>query len=218
MSPSSPPLRRRIRRPPSRLGARNRPPKRSRTPAIRLALLATAVACGSIATGAYFAFHDDVFAGLVGRQTETQISYEDQIADLRAQIDRVSRLDQERVEQQIKPLLQRQATLEQVTSGLAKELSIQARNSLPASGAIGTAALLSPIETPLAPIVATPNTESAKQADQATISDKKPRRPHRKYVRVKRKRMQEASTVAVGHNVYAEPVYWGARAPSQDRP
>ena len=189
MSPSSPPLRRRIRRSPSRLGGRNRPPKRSRTPAIRLALLATAVACGSIATGAYFAFRDDVFAGLVGRQTETQISYEDQIADLRAQIDRVSRLDQERVEQQIKPLLQRQATLEQVTSGLAKELSIQARSSLPASGAIGTAPLLLPIETPLAPIVATPNTESAKQADQAIISDKKPRRPHRKYVGVKRKRM-----------------------------
>ena len=232
MSPSSPPLRRRIRRSPSRLGGRNRPPKRSRTPAIRLALLATAVACGSIETGAYFAFRDDVFAGLVGRQTETQISYEDQIADLRAQIDRVSRLDQERVEQldrvsrldqerveqQIKPLLQRQATLEQVTSGLAKELSIKARNSLPASGAIGTAPLLSPIETPLAPIVATPHTESAKQADQAIISDKKPRRPHRKYVRVKRKRMHETSTVAVGHNVYAEPAYyWGARAPSQDR-
>ena len=232
MSTSSPSLRRRIRRSPSRLGGRNRPPKRSRTPAIRLALLATAVACGSIATGAYFAFRDDVFAGLVGRQTETQISYEDQIADLRAQIDRVSRLDQERVEQldrvsrldqerveqQIKPLLQRQATLEQVTSGLAKELSIQARNSLPASGAIGTAPLLSPIETPSAPIVATPHTESAKQADQAIIRDKKPRRPHRKYVRVKRKRMHETSTVAVGHNVYAEPVYWGARAPSQDRP
>jgi hypothetical protein len=204
---------------------------------IRLALLATVVACGSIATGAYFAFRDDVFAGLVGRQTETQISYEDQIADLRAQIDRVSRLDQERVEQldrvsrldqerveqQIKPLLQRQATLEQVTSGLAKELSIQARNSLPASGAIESPPILSPIEKASAPIVA--NTESAKQADQAKISDKKPRRSHRKYVRVKRKhyvrvkrkRMQEASTVAVGHNVYAEPVYWGARAPSQDR-
>ena len=165
-----------------------------------------------MATGAYFAFRDDVFAGLIDRQTQTQtqtqtqaqaLNFEDQIADLRAQIDRISRLDQERVEQQIKPLLQRQATLEQVTSGLAKELSIQARNSLPASGAIGTAALLSPIETPSAPIVATPHTESAKQADQAIIRNKKPHR--RKYVRIKRKRMQEASTVAVGHNAYAEP-------------
>ena len=202
MSTSSPPLRRRIRRSPSRLGGRNRPPKRSRMPAIRFALLVTA-ACGTMATGAYFAFSDDLFTRLTGHQTHTQVSYEDQIADLRAQIDRIGRLDQERVEQQIKPLLQRQATLEQVTSGLAKDLLIQARNGLPASGAIGAAPLLSPIETPLAPIVATPHTESA--IDQATIRDKKPRRPHRKYVRVKRKRMQEASTVAVSHNVYAEP-------------
>jgi len=42
------------------------------------------------------------------------------------------------------------------------------RNGLPASGAIGTAPLLSPIETPFAPIVATPHTESAKQADQTS--------------------------------------------------
>jgi hypothetical protein len=109
--------------------------------AVRLALLATAVACGSIATGAYFAFRDDVFAGLVDGQTEKQIAYKDQIADLRAQIDRIDRIDQQRVEQQLKTVLERQATLEQVTSGLAKDLSIQARNSLPASGTIGTAAI-----------------------------------------------------------------------------
>jgi TolA-binding protein len=133
-------------------------------PAIRFALLVTAAACGMMATGAYFAFSDDLFTRLIGHQTQTQISYEDQIADLRAQIDRISRLDQERVEQQIKPLLERQATLEQVTSGLAKDLLIQAGNSLPASGAIGMAPLLSPVETPSAPIVATPHTESAKQA------------------------------------------------------
>jgi hypothetical protein len=169
---------------------------------VKFALLVTA-ACGALTTGAYFAFRDDLFSRLIGHQTQTQISYEDQIANLRAQIDRISRLDQERVEQQIKPLLQRQAILEQVTSGLAKDLAIQARNSLPASGTIGTAPLLSPIETPSAPIVATPHTESAKQADQAIIRDKKPHR--RKYVRIKRKRMQEASTVAVGHNAYAEP-------------
>src|SRR5262249_38894189 len=190
MSPSSTPLSRRTRRPSSRLGGRNRPPKRSRT-AIRFALLVTA-ACGTMATGAYFAFSDDRFTRLIGHQTQTQISYEGQIADLRAQIDRINLLDQERVEQQIKPLLQRQASLEQVTSGLAKDLAIQARNSLPASGTIGTTPLLSPIETPSAPIVATPHAESAKQADQAIIRDKKPH--HRKYVRIKRKRMQEAST------------------------
>jgi TolA-binding protein len=159
--------------------------------AIGFSLLVTA-ACGTLATGAYFVFRDDLFTRLIGHQTQTQINYEDQIADLRAQIDRVSRLDQERVEQQIKPLLQRQATLEEVTSGLAKELSIQARDSLPPSGTIGTGPLLLSVETPSAAIVATSHAESAKQADQATIRDKKPRRPHRKYVRVKRKRVQES--------------------------
>jgi hypothetical protein len=141
MSTSSTPQRRRTRRPSNRLARRNEPPKRSRMSAVRLALLATAVACGSIATGAYFAFRDDVFAGLVDGQTEKQIAYKDQIADLRAQIDRIDRIDQQRVEQQLKTVLERQATLEQVTSGLAKDLSIQARNSLPASGTIGTAAI-----------------------------------------------------------------------------
>src|SRR5262245_3207971 len=200
MSTSSP-ARRRTRRPSSRLGGRTLPPNHSGMPATRFALLVTA-ACGTMSTVAYFVFRNDLFTRLIGHQTQTQINYEDQIADLRAQIDRVSRLDQERVEQRIKPLLQRQATLEEVTSGLAKELSVQARNSLPPSGAIGTAPLLSPVETPSAPIVATPQTEFAKQADQAI---KKPRRPQRKYVRVKRKRLQEASTVAAGHNAYAEP-------------
>lgn len=82
--------------------------------------------CGAVATVPYFAFHDDLFGRLIGR-TKAQISYEDQIADLRAQIVRLSRLNQERVEE-IKSLLQRQVTLENATSGLAKDLSIQARN------------------------------------------------------------------------------------------
>jgi hypothetical protein len=60
---------------------RNRPPQRARILATKLALLASALAFGSIATGAYFAFHDDVFAGLVGRQVEKQVPYEEQIAD-----------------------------------------------------------------------------------------------------------------------------------------
>ena len=109
--------------------------------AITFSLLVTA-ACGTLATSFYFVFRDDLFTRLIGHQTQTQINYEDQIADLRAQIDCVSRLDQERVEQQIKPLLQRQATLEEVTSRLAKELSLQARNSLSPSGTIGTRPLL----------------------------------------------------------------------------
>lgn len=211
-------------------------------PTVRLALLATVVAGGSIATGAYFAFRDDVFAGLVGRQTEKQIISEDQITALRAQVDRLTSqefldkeradrltsqqsldeervdrvtsqqsLDKERVEQRIKPLLQRQATLEQVTSELAKDLSIQARYGLPASGAIESPPLLSPIEKPSAPIVAIP-AESAKQAKQAVIGHKKAHRHHRKHARVVRKRTHRRPTIAAG----GYNAYWGGPAGQQN--
>jgi TolA-binding protein len=176
-------------------------PRRSRMQSITSALLIT-IACGAVATGPYFAFRDDFFARLIDRQD--QISYEDQIADLRAQIDRMSRLDQERAEE-IRSLRQRQATLEQVTSGLAKDLliqAIQARNGLPASGAIDSAPVLTPIET----TSAIPHVESAKPADKAINSDKKVRRPLRKQARVVRKRTQEAPTVATDHNASAPAV------------
>ncbi|MGC2156673.1 MAG: hypothetical protein WA662_09800 [Pseudolabrys sp.] len=211
-------------------------------PTVRLALLATVVAGGSIATGAYFAFRDDVFAGLVGRQTEKQITSEDQITALRAQVDRLTSqefldkeradrltsqqsldeervdrvtsqqsLDKERVEQRIKPLLQRQATLEQVTSELAKDPPIQARYGSPASGAIESPPLLSPIEKPSAPIVAIP-AESAKQAKQAVIGHKKAHRHHRKHARVVRKRTHRRPTIAAG----GYNAYWGGPAGQQN--
>lgn len=80
----------------------------------------------SIATGTYFAFRDHVLTRLIGRQAEMQFAYEDRIAELRAQVDRVmSRqlLDQEQFEQKLNTLLQRQATLEQRTSALGGDLS-----------------------------------------------------------------------------------------------
>jgi TolA-binding protein len=175
-----------------------RPPRRSRRQSITSALLVT-VAFGAVATGPYLAFRDDFFARLIDRQTQTpaQINYEDQIADLRAQIDRMSRLDQERVEE-IKSLRQRQATLEQVTSGLARDLLIQAiqANGLPASGTIESTPVLSPIEA----TSAIPHVESAKQPEKAI----KARRPLRKQARVVRKRTQEAPAVAADRNA-AEP-------------
>src|SRR5262245_13047575 len=192
----------------TRKGSSSRPsrdtqrPRHSRMPSITSALLII-IACGAVATGPYFAFRDDFFARLIDRHTQGQINY-DQIADLRAQIDRMSRLDQERVEE-IKSLLQRQATLEQVTSGLAKDLliqAIQARNGLPASGTIDSAPILTPIET----TSAIPHVESAKQADKAISNDKKVRRPLRKQARVVRKRTQEAPNLATDHNAAAPAV------------
>jgi murein DD-endopeptidase MepM/ murein hydrolase activator NlpD len=80
----------------------------------------------SIATGTYFAFSNDVLTRLVGRQAEMQFAYEDRIAELRGQVDRImSRqlLDQEQFEQKLSSLMQRQATLEARTSALTADPS-----------------------------------------------------------------------------------------------
>ena len=80
------------------------------------------MAVWSILTGTYFAFREDVLTGLIGRQAQMQFAYEDRIAELRAQVDRITSrqlLDQEQFEQKLKSLLQRQATLEQRTDALA---------------------------------------------------------------------------------------------------
>ena len=55
----------------------------------------------SVVTGTYFTFHDDVLKRLIARQAEMQFAYEDRIAELRAQVDRITSrqlLDQEQFE------------------------------------------------------------------------------------------------------------------------
>ena len=78
---------------------------------------ATVVMAGwSLATGTYFAFHDDVLTRLIARHAEQQFAYEDRIAELRAQVDRIASrqlLDQEQYEQKLDQIMRRQATLEQ---------------------------------------------------------------------------------------------------------
>ena len=84
------------------------------------------MAVWSIATGTYFAFRDNVLTRLIGRQAEMQFAYEDRIAELRAQVDRImSRqlLDQEQFEKKLNVLLQRQATLEQRAAALGGDAS-----------------------------------------------------------------------------------------------
>ena len=79
----------------------------------------------SIATGTYFAFREDVLTRLIGRQAEMQFAYEDRIADLRAQVDRITSrqmLDQEQFEQKLNALLKRQALLESRTSAIAGDV------------------------------------------------------------------------------------------------
>jgi len=80
------------------------------------------MATWSLATGTYFAFHDDVLTRLIARQKQQQFAYEDRIAELRAQVDRVASrqlLDQEQFEQKLEQITRRQALLESRASSLA---------------------------------------------------------------------------------------------------
>jgi murein DD-endopeptidase MepM/ murein hydrolase activator NlpD len=70
----------------------------------------------SLITATYFAFQDDVLARMVARQAEMQFAYEDRLAEMRAQVDRVTSrqlLDQEQLEAKLEQIVRRQAVLEQ---------------------------------------------------------------------------------------------------------
>jgi murein DD-endopeptidase MepM/ murein hydrolase activator NlpD len=70
----------------------------------------------SVVTATYFPFQDDVLARMMARQTEMQFAYEDRLAEMRAQVDRVTSrqlLDQEQLEQKLGEVVRRQAVLEQ---------------------------------------------------------------------------------------------------------
>jgi murein DD-endopeptidase MepM/ murein hydrolase activator NlpD len=76
----------------------------------------------SIGTASYFAFRDDLLTRLISRQAQMQYAYEDRIAELRAQVDRLASrqlLDQEQYEQKLEQLVRRQSLLEQRAGTLA---------------------------------------------------------------------------------------------------
>jgi murein DD-endopeptidase MepM/ murein hydrolase activator NlpD len=92
-----------------------------RTLAVRPGLLyllggvAPVLGLAFVAATAYQAFRDDMLARLASRQTEMQYAYEDRIAGLRAQMDRVTSrqlLDQNSFDGKVHDLLSRQAQLE----------------------------------------------------------------------------------------------------------
>src|SRR5262245_33385926 len=79
------------------------------------------MASWSLLTGSYFAFREHVVTRLIARQAHMQIAYEDRIAELRAQVDRLTSrqlLDQEQFEQKLDAILRRQSTLEARASSL----------------------------------------------------------------------------------------------------
>jgi murein DD-endopeptidase MepM/ murein hydrolase activator NlpD len=76
----------------------------------------------TLTTATYFAFRDDVLTRLISHQTEMQYGYEDRIAELRAQVDRMSSrqlLDQEQYEQKLGQIVSRQTTLESRAAALS---------------------------------------------------------------------------------------------------
>ena len=80
------------------------------------------MAAWTIVTATYFAFRDDVLTSLIARQAEMQFGYEDRIAELRAQVDRMSSrqlLDQEQFEHKLDQILRRQTMLEQRANTLS---------------------------------------------------------------------------------------------------
>ena len=104
----------------------------------------------SLATGTYFAFHDDVLTRLIARQKEQQFAYEDRIAELRVQVDRIASrqlLDQEQFEQKLQQIVRRQALLESRASSLA---------------GVGDPATTGSINRKPAPMSDTPAAENAK--------------------------------------------------------
>ena len=79
------------------------------------------MAAWSVTTATYFAFREDVLTRLMSREAEMQYGYEDRIAELRAQIDRLSSrqlLDQEQYDQKLDQLLHRQSALESRANAL----------------------------------------------------------------------------------------------------
>src|SRR4051812_49480752 len=82
----------------------------------------TVLGMWSAATATYFAFRDDVLTRLLARQAQMQYAYEDRIADLRGQVDRLASrqlLDQEQVESKLEQIVRRQAVLESRSSALS---------------------------------------------------------------------------------------------------
>jgi murein DD-endopeptidase MepM/ murein hydrolase activator NlpD len=79
------------------------------------------MAVWTITTATYFAFREDVLTRLIARHAEMQFGYEDRIAELRAQVDRISGrqlLDQEQYEEKLDQILRRQTALESRANAL----------------------------------------------------------------------------------------------------
>src|SRR3984893_9539752 len=101
------------------------------------------MAVWTVATAAYFAFREDVLTRLIARQADMQFGYEDRIAELRAQVDRISSrqlLDQEQYEQKLDQMLRRKSALESRANAFSGFGDVTSSiRPAPRTGAIGPA-------------------------------------------------------------------------------
>jgi murein DD-endopeptidase MepM/ murein hydrolase activator NlpD len=97
-------------------------------------ILFPALVLWSLGASAFIAFHDQMLGAFLARQAEMQYSYEDRLADARAELDRVTSrqlLDQTSFEGKVHELLSRQAQLEQrtlVIASMAKQADAHLQN------------------------------------------------------------------------------------------
>jgi murein DD-endopeptidase MepM/ murein hydrolase activator NlpD len=111
------------------------------------------MAVWSITTATYFAFREDVLTRLIARQADLQYGYEDRIAELRAQIDRISSrqlIDQEQYEQKLDQILRRQTTLEGRAGALHGLGEVTGAPKPPARAGAGSEPRVSPLKSSFA--------------------------------------------------------------------
>src|SRR5215218_2307062 len=105
----------------------------------------------STVTATYFAFRDDVLTRLLARQAQMQYAYEDRIAELRGQVDRLASrqlLDQEQVESKLEVIARRQAALESNSSALSSLREPAITGSIKSAPRAGAPTLLAPQSAP----------------------------------------------------------------------
>lgn len=93
-------------------------------PAAFWAMLAAVAALMVWSAGSivYFTFQDEILASLVSRQTEMQYAYENRVADLKGQIDRLTNrhlIEQEQFEYKLDQVMRRQSALEARAAALS---------------------------------------------------------------------------------------------------
>jgi murein DD-endopeptidase MepM/ murein hydrolase activator NlpD len=109
----------------------------------------------SATTATYFAFRDDVLTRLLARQAQMQFAYEDRIADLRGQVDKLASrqlLDQEQFETKLDQITRRQTLLESRSSALATLPDSTPTGSIKPAPRSGAPAIIAPQGTKPSPI------------------------------------------------------------------